>query len=130
MPMYATRYARWAGGILALGLGLLASGCPETGEEPSTNDMLPAADMRLADMGLGPDRGADTKDVGPDATPIDAALPDAAPPAEQGRMPELCVGCGAAASRDFRLIEHGLHPLPDGPARRATSPRFRLILDP
>lgn len=126
--MNATRIRPRAGGLLALGLGILLTGCPENTEQP-TNDMLPMADAGVGDMGPGPDRGAG-EDAGPDAEPDASPTPDAAPAAEQGRMPELCVGCGAAASPRFRLIEHGLSRTPDGPAQSATSPRFRLTLDP
>ncbi len=125
---------RALGRISALCLGLLLSGCPAD-DEPVT-DMGLSADMTLADA--TPDRGVETKDMGPgdaapDVEPPDAAPdaePDARPSAQRARAPELCVGCGAAASPRFRLIEHGLTPAPQGPSQTATSPRFRLILEP
>lgn len=107
----------------ALALGLLATGCD------------PGDDGAETDVSLADDAGSDAaRDVAvdpADADPDGGADPDAAPaPSSEGRMPELCVGCGAAASPRFRLIEHGLTPVESGPARAAASPRFRLILDP
>lgn len=142
--MHALSTRRVLGQVAALCLGAVLAGCPADDDPGPENDVgLPA------DMGpdAAPDRGPDGKDAGPDdATPADATPadaeptedaaapdvtpPDAAPAAEEARAPELCVGCGAAASPRFRLIEHGLTPVPQGPTQTATSPRFRLILEP
>jgi len=106
-----------------------ALGCDPGDDEQPVNDMLPTVDMNV-DLGvdMDPDPKKDAAPPPRDAAPD--AIPDAAPPMERPRAPTLCVGCGAATSPRFRLIEHGLTPTADGPARAAESPRFRLTLEP
>lgn len=135
MSATARNPLRRRAGLLLAACALLAlGGCDPGDDAPVADDMIVAADGPLDPPETGPvDHGtdADPGDAGPpDAAPPDMAPDATPPPSAVGRLPELCVGCGAAVSPRFRLIEHGLTPVPSGPARRAASPRFQLILDP
>ncbi|MCB9529415.1 MAG: hypothetical protein H6703_16645 [Myxococcales bacterium] len=137
---------RSASSILTLAL-LAVAGCDDGAATPDVDlgtlrDMgrMDAArfDDGVSDRGVAddegppdPDRGVADMAIRDDGLPDDG-LPDQGPPPGPGpaAYSELCVGCGAALSPRYRLVDHALRPVEATTPQAATSPRYRLILDP
>lgn len=132
--------------ILTLAL-VAVVGCDDSAAEPDVDlgtlrDMgrMDAArfDDGVSDRGVDDDEGPPGGDRGipdmagrDDGVPDDG-LPDRGPPPGPGAAAysELCVGCGAALSPRYRLVDHALRPVEATTPQAATSPGYRLVLDP